>query len=115
QHPFLPESSKKDTDRWIGGYVEDDHIPFMARGVEILHLIPSPFPSVWHTMDDDGAHLDLDTVRDWAVITAGFAAEWLDLEGFLGGKKVEGAKKEDGKEVPQGKSEEGRREGRDEL
>ncbi|RMZ02792.1 hypothetical protein D0860_07065 [Hortaea werneckii] len=114
QHPFLPEPSKKDTDRWIGGYVEDDHVPFMARGVEILHLIPSPFPGVWHTMDDDGAHLDLDTVRDWAVITAGFAAEWLDLEGFLGEKEKEGGV-EGGKEA-EGKSEESRkRGGRDEL
>ncbi|TKA75735.1 hypothetical protein B0A55_05923 [Friedmanniomyces simplex] len=73
-----------------GGYIEDDHIPFMARGVEILHFIPSPFPHVWHTMEDDGEHLDIATVRDWAVITAGFAAEWMDLEGFLGEGKAGG-------------------------
>ena len=27
----------------------DDHLPWMERGVPILHLIASPFPSVWHT------------------------------------------------------------------
>lgn len=83
---FLSEASKKDTDRWYGGFVEDDHVPFMARGVEILHLIPAPFPHVWHTMDDDGEHLDLDTVEDWATLTTAFAAEWLDLDGFFDGE-----------------------------
>lgn len=81
--PFLPEAEKNDNDRWVGGYVEDDHVPFMARGVDILHLIPSPFPSVWHTINDDGEHLDIPTVEDWAMITTAFAAEWMDLENFL--------------------------------
>ena len=80
---FFPEASKRDSDRWLGGYIEDDHIPFMAKGVEVLHLIPSPFPHVWHTIDDDGEHLDISTVRDWAVLTAAFAAEWMDLEGYI--------------------------------
>ncbi|KAK3647656.1 hypothetical protein LTR56_007885 [Elasticomyces elasticus] len=83
---FLPEAEKDESCRWLGGYIEDDHLPFMARGVEILHLIASPFPHVWHTKDDDGEHLDIPTVQDWAVITAGFAAEWMDLEGFLESK-----------------------------
>jgi glutaminyl-peptide cyclotransferase len=55
----------------------------MHRGVEILHIIPSPFPNVWHTPDDDGEHLDLSTVEDWAQIVTGFAAEWMDLEGYM--------------------------------
>ncbi|EME49613.1 hypothetical protein DOTSEDRAFT_20047 [Dothistroma septosporum NZE10] len=80
---FLHEGEKKDTDRWVGGYVEDDHVPFMARGVEILHIITNPFPSVWHTIKDDGEHLDLDTVEDWAMLTLAFAAEWMELEGFF--------------------------------
>lgn len=71
------------TGSFMGGMVQDDHLPFMARGVEILHLIPSPFPSVWHTDRDDGEHLDIKTTEDWAVITAIFAAEWMDLEGYL--------------------------------
>lgn len=66
-----------------GGYIGDDHVPFMARGVEVLHIIPSPFPQVWHTMNDDGEHLDLDTTDDWAVIVTAFVAEWMDLEGYF--------------------------------
>jgi len=100
--PFLTEAGKKDTDRWIGGYIEDDHVPFMEKGVEILHIIASPFPHVWHTIDDDGEHLDIPTVEDWAMITAGFAAEWLDLEGHFEG-------------TSRSQAEKGRRDGRDEL
>jgi glutaminyl-peptide cyclotransferase len=70
-----------------GGYVLDDHVPFLQRGVEVLHLIPAPFPRVWHEIEDDGAHLDGDTVEDWARIVAVFAAEWMELEGFLGGEQ----------------------------
>jgi hypothetical protein len=32
------------------GAVDDDHRPFLQRGVPILHLIPLPFPKVWHKM-----------------------------------------------------------------
>jgi glutaminyl-peptide cyclotransferase len=80
---FLWESDKNEHDRWAGGMIEDDHIPFMARGVDILHIIPSPFPDVWHTSKDDGEHLDLDVVEDWAMITTAFAAEWMELEGYM--------------------------------
>ncbi|KAL7622510.1 hypothetical protein AAE478_008017 [Parahypoxylon ruwenzoriense] len=78
QRPFLPDSEKKASD-FGRSRVEDDHVPFMARGVPILHLIASPFPKVWHTMEDDGAHLDMATVRDWAKIVTAFAFEWLDM------------------------------------
>ncbi|KAK4144749.1 uncharacterized protein C8A04DRAFT_27472 [Dichotomopilus funicola] len=84
KRPFLAET-EKDAMRFRG-FVEDDHVPFMRRGVDILHLIPSPFPSVWHTMDDDGAHLDVPTIRDWAKIMTAFVAEWMDLEGYIMGK-----------------------------
>lgn len=30
------------------GYIGDDHVPFMKHGVSVLHIIPEPFPSVWH-------------------------------------------------------------------
>ncbi|CAN8097839.1 unnamed protein product [Discula destructiva] len=76
--PFLPDADRK-SDQFRPSGVGDDHQPFMARGVNILHLIPSPFPSVWHTMKDDGAHLDMPTTRDWAKITTAFALEWLDM------------------------------------
>jgi glutaminyl-peptide cyclotransferase len=81
--PWLRDIHKKDG--WHTSGIEDDHIPFMARGVEVLHMIPIPFPNVWHTIDDDADHLDMATVEDWAKLTTAFAAEWLDLEGFLQG------------------------------
>ncbi|GAP87086.2 putative glutaminyl-peptide cyclotransferase [Rosellinia necatrix] len=76
--PFLPDAGKE-ISKFGRGTVQDDHIPFMHRGVPILHLIATPFPPVWHTMDDDGAHLDMPTVRDWARIVTAFALEWLDM------------------------------------
>ena len=76
----------KTEDRWNGEFIGDDHVPFLARGVDILHLIPSPFPTVWHHIDDDGEHLDMDTTEDWAVLMTAFAAEWMDLEGNMHSK-----------------------------
>lgn len=79
--PFLPESNKQSS-RFTRSGVEDDHIPFMKGGVPVLHIIPLPFPDVWHNMrgiPDDGEHLDMPTVRDWAKIVTAFAFEWLDM------------------------------------
>jgi glutaminyl-peptide cyclotransferase len=85
---WLNEATKNpNTGYFAGGMVQDDHIPFMARGVEVLHLIPNPFPRVWHTAQDDGAHLDIDTCEDWAKLVTAFTAEWMDLEGFMVGGK----------------------------
>jgi glutaminyl-peptide cyclotransferase len=81
--PFLVDKDKKN-DIWPGWSMQDDHIPFVRRGVEVLHLIPNPFPwNIWHKIEDDGEHLDMDTVEDWAKITTAFVAEWMDLEGFM--------------------------------
>jgi glutaminyl-peptide cyclotransferase len=43
---FLPRTGYQST--WGG--IEDDHLPFLERGVNILHIIASPFPNVWHTL-----------------------------------------------------------------
>lgn len=32
------------------GYMGDDHVPFLHRGVPVLHLIADPFPHVWHEL-----------------------------------------------------------------
>ncbi|EHK25392.1 uncharacterized protein TRIVIDRAFT_72510 [Trichoderma virens Gv29-8] len=80
--PFLPDAEKR-ADRFGYGGIEDDHIPFLRRGVDILHLIPSPFPEVWHTMADDGEHLDMPTVMDWTKLVLAFTAEWMDLSGHF--------------------------------
>lgn len=57
------------------GYIEDDHLPFLQRGVPILHLIPVQFPSVWHTEQDDGSNLDFPTIETLSkvIIVATYA------------------------------------------
>uniref|UniRef100_A0A7N5K835 glutaminyl-peptide cyclotransferase n=2 Tax=Ailuropoda melanoleuca TaxID=9646 RepID=A0A7N5K835_AILME len=61
------------------GSVEDDHIPFLRRGVPVIHLISMPFPDVWHTADDSEANLHPPTVHNLSRILAVFLAEYLGL------------------------------------
>lgn len=61
------------------GNIEDDHLPFLRRGVPILHLISFPFPNVWHTVQDDVAHLDRNTMEDLMTIFRAFTASVLNL------------------------------------
>uniref|UniRef100_A0A8D2DUJ4 glutaminyl-peptide cyclotransferase n=1 Tax=Sciurus vulgaris TaxID=55149 RepID=A0A8D2DUJ4_SCIVU len=61
------------------GSVEDDHLPFLHRGVPVLHLISTPFPSVWHTPLDTEANLHPPTVYNLSRILAVFLAEYLGL------------------------------------
>ena len=79
--PFLPEIEKPASR--FRGYVLDDHVPFLVRGVPVLHVIPTPFPPVWHRMEDDGEHLDPAAVEDWAKIVTAFVAEWMELDGSM--------------------------------
>ncbi|KAI0107824.1 glutaminyl-peptide cyclotransferase [Nemania sp. FL0031] len=84
KNAFLPDSGDKTAERFrANGFVADDHVPFMVRGVPILHVIPTPFPPTWHTMDDNADHLDPDSIADWAKIITAFAAEWLELDEFM--------------------------------
>lgn len=62
-----------------GGHIDDDHRPFLQRGVPILHLIPVPFPDVWHKMADNKDALDLATCRRWISIMRVFTARYLGL------------------------------------
>uniref|UniRef100_A0ACB8FSY3 Uncharacterized protein n=2 Tax=Sphaerodactylus townsendi TaxID=933632 RepID=A0ACB8FSY3_9SAUR len=61
------------------GPVQDDHIPFLQRGVPVLHLIATPFPEFWHTMEDTEANLHRPTVENLCKILAAFVAEYLWL------------------------------------
>lgn len=66
---------------WTSGTtVLDDHVPFMTKGVEILHVIPLPFPQTWHTIEDDANHLDKDSVRDLTVLFTSFVLEWMEVD-----------------------------------
>ncbi|WEW59254.1 zinc-binding metallopeptidase family protein [Emydomyces testavorans] len=81
--PWFPDASKDLNTIFPPFGIEDDHVPFMKRGVDILHIIPSPFPRTWHRIEDDAAHLHQDTVEDWGTLVTAFIAEWLDLEGYF--------------------------------
>lgn len=63
----------------IGSFIEDDHVPFMRRNVPILHLIPTPFPEVWHKITDDRKAIDLTTVENLNKIFRVFIAEYLHI------------------------------------
>ncbi|MCO5562946.1 hypothetical protein L7F22_016582 [Adiantum nelumboides] len=62
------------------GGIDDDHRPFLQNGVPILHLIASPFPSVWHTMGDDASALDYPTIYAWTMIMRVFVAEYFGVQ-----------------------------------
>ncbi|CAM5172901.1 unnamed protein product [Eretmochelys imbricata] len=61
------------------GPVEEDHVPFLRKGVPVLHLIATPFPWVWHTMEDTEQNLHPQTVENLCKILAAFLAKYLWL------------------------------------
>ncbi|KAM5127511.1 LOW QUALITY PROTEIN: glutaminyl-peptide cyclotransferase-like protein [Mantella aurantiaca] len=61
------------------GAVEDDHIPFLRKGVPVLHVISTPFPEVWHTHDDTEEKLHRPTVTNLCRILIAFLSETLAL------------------------------------
>lgn len=78
------------------GGIEDDHLPFLANGVPILHVIPSPFPPVWHTLKDDASALDWPTDYAWAMILRLFTAEYLGLDLSHHSARAEKEEEDDG-------------------
>ncbi|XP_072287251.1 glutaminyl-peptide cyclotransferase-like protein isoform X2 [Pyxicephalus adspersus] len=75
-HPL--ENSYFHPDLYYGA-VEDDHIPFLRKGVPVLHIISTPFPEVWHTYDDTEEKLHPPTVTNLCRIFAAFLSETLSL------------------------------------
>lgn len=59
--PFLNTSNYK-----YG--VEDDHTPFLKRGVPVFHMIPNQFPKFWHSDDDNISSLDPDMINSLSEI-----------------------------------------------
>ncbi|XP_020500675.1 glutaminyl-peptide cyclotransferase [Labrus bergylta] len=60
------------------GTIQDDHVPFLNRSVHILHLIPYPFPSVWHKFNDNEQNLDHSTILNLNKILQVFVLEYLN-------------------------------------
>lgn len=75
-HPSEQSYFRKD---FYLGPVQDDHIPFLQRGVPVLHFITTPFPSFWHTLDDTEENMHPPTVENLTKILAVFLAEYLGL------------------------------------
>ncbi|CAL7936355.1 unnamed protein product [Xylocopa violacea] len=60
--------------------IEDDHIPFLHRNTPILHLIPYPFPNVWHKPSDNRDNVNLKTVENINKILRIFVASYLHID-----------------------------------
>ncbi|GAB6027051.1 hypothetical protein CHUAL_013778 [Chamberlinius hualienensis] len=67
------------TTRMAYSGVEDDHLPFLHRGVRILHLIPVPFPDVWHKETDIVDNLDFKCIDNLNKILRIFVVSYLHL------------------------------------
>lgn len=99
EEKFTPFFTPRDSPQFNFGGIEDDHIPFLRLGVDVLHVIASPFPQVWHTLrvrvlftryfhlgvhfvfcQDDASALDIPTMRRWNLILRVFMAEYLNLK-----------------------------------
>ncbi|XP_006627681.1 glutaminyl-peptide cyclotransferase isoform X1 [Lepisosteus oculatus] len=75
-HPLEQSYFRKDV---YLGPVEDDHVPFLRRGVPVLHMVATPFPSFWHTLEDSEEQMHPPTVDNLTKILAVFLAEYLGL------------------------------------
>ncbi|CAG2178056.1 unnamed protein product [Oppiella nova] len=64
---------------WFGG-IEDDHIPFLNKGVPILHVIPTPFPEVWHKDSDNRQNIHSPTTNNLLKIFKIFVVQYLHLD-----------------------------------
>jgi len=60
-------------------FIEDDHIPFLEKGISILHIIPIPFPDEWHKLSDDEDALDPSTILNLLKIFRQFLLEYFHL------------------------------------
>lgn len=68
------------TNRNYAGRISDDHIPFLRRNVRVMHWIATPFPRVWHTLDDNEENLHRPTISNLCKILNVFVAEYMHLE-----------------------------------
>lgn len=57
--------------------IEDDHVPFIARDVPVIHLISVPFPEQWHKKGDDYSHLSWPTIKNFNMVLRAFVYNYL--------------------------------------
>lgn len=63
--------------------VSDDHLPFIENDIPVLHLIATPFPRFWHTVNDDAAHMHHPTINNLMKIFKVYLIQYFDLWTFL--------------------------------
>lgn len=51
--------------------------PCLCTGVPVLHVIATPFPQFWHTLDDTEENMHRPTVENLTKVMAVFVAEYL--------------------------------------
>ncbi|CAB4410174.1 unnamed protein product [Rhizophagus irregularis] len=64
-------------------HIEDDYIPFLIRGVPVLHVIPWPFPDCWHKLSDNATAVDHSVFFNLNNIFRIFTAEYLGIDPTL--------------------------------
>ncbi|KAK5581759.1 hypothetical protein RB653_003337 [Dictyostelium firmibasis] len=72
-----PKPYKYFQNQYIGSNIQDDHMPFLNY-VPTLHIIPYPFPNVWHTEKDNESCLDKNTIEDLSKIFKIFVGSYLN-------------------------------------
>ncbi|KAI6657731.1 C-1-tetrahydrofolate synthase, cytoplasmic isoform X2 [Oopsacas minuta] len=60
---FIPKYRTYFSSETRHAHIDDDHSPFLNKGVPVMHAISWPFPAVWHTLKDDLSALDRVTVK----------------------------------------------------
>jgi glutaminyl-peptide cyclotransferase len=63
--------------------LQDDHVPFLNLGVPICHIIPTPFPNVWHKETDNADALDEGTIMDLALTFRVLVSEYFGLQQYI--------------------------------
>ncbi|KAE9545631.1 hypothetical protein AGLY_001174 [Aphis glycines] len=58
--------------------IDDDHMPFYQRGIEVVHMIPNPFPNVWHKKSDNKDALHMPTILNLIKIVQVFIVSYLE-------------------------------------
>ncbi|KIK58311.1 hypothetical protein GYMLUDRAFT_702530 [Collybiopsis luxurians FD-317 M1] len=68
----------------------DDHVPFLRRGIRVLHLTAELFRgwTRWRTLVGEASTLDSARMRQWNILMKVFTAEYLDPELPSTGKRV---------------------------
>ena len=55
-----------------GTYIEDDHLPFLRAGLNVINLIHWPFPQSWHTSGDTIDRCSADSLQQVGRVISEF-------------------------------------------